>query len=60
MVVGFFLIKNIKTEFIYSNLSIQTNVINSAYICGVKNLIFLGSSCVTREIVLNQLKKIIY
>ena len=35
-----------KAEFIYSNLSIQLNVINSAYMCGVKNLIFLGSSCV--------------
>jgi len=35
-----------KAEFIYSNLSIQLNVINSAYLCGVKNLIFLGSSCV--------------
>ena len=35
-----------KAEFIYNNLSIQLNVINSAYKCGVKNLIFLGSSCV--------------
>ena len=31
---------------IYNNLSIQLNVINSAYKCGIKNLIFLGSSCV--------------
>ncbi len=35
-----------KAEFIYNNLSIQLNVINSAYKCGIKNLIFLGSSCV--------------
>ena len=35
-----------KAEFIYNNLSIQLNIINSAYKCGVKNLIFLGSSCV--------------
>ena len=35
-----------KADFIYSNLSIQTNLINAAYLCGIKNLIFLGSSCV--------------
>ena len=33
-------------EFIYENLVIQTNVIHSSYLAGVKNLIFLGSSCV--------------
>ena len=35
-----------KAEFIYENLMIQTNLINAAYLCGIKNLIFLGSSCV--------------
>ena len=35
-----------RAEFIYDNLMIQNNVINSAYKSGVKNLIFLGSSCV--------------
>ena len=35
-----------KADYIYENLSIQTNVIHSAYLCGIKNLIFLGSSCV--------------
>ena len=35
-----------KAEFIYSNLSIQTNLIHSAFVNGIKNLIFLGSSCV--------------
>ncbi len=33
-------------EFIYDNLMIATNLINSSYINGVKNLIFLGSSCI--------------
>ena len=33
-------------EFINNNLLIQNNIIHSAYICGIKNLIFLGSSCV--------------
>ena len=35
-----------KADFIFENLSIQNNVINSSYQNGVKNLIFLGSSCV--------------
>ena len=33
-------------EFIHDNLMIQTNVIDSAYRCGVKKLLFLGSSCI--------------
>ncbi len=35
-----------RAEFIQSNLSIQTNIIHSAYLCGINDLIFLGSSCV--------------
>ena len=35
-----------KAEFIHNNLSIQNNIIHSAYLCGIKDLIFLGSSCV--------------
>ena len=35
-----------RAEFIFENLSIQNNVINASYENGVKNLIFLGSSCV--------------
>ena len=33
-------------EFIYENLMIETNVINSAFLSGVKKLLFLGSSCI--------------
>ena len=33
-------------DFIYQNLMIQSNVIHSAYIFGVKKLLFLGSSCI--------------
>ena len=33
-------------EFIYDNLMIQSNIINSAYNYGVKKLVFLGSSCI--------------
>lgn len=32
--------------FLYDNLMIQNNVINSAYKVGVKKLLFLGSSCI--------------
>lgn len=33
-------------EFIYQNLMIQSNIIDSAYNFGVKKLVFLGSSCI--------------
>ncbi|MFH1183129.1 MAG: GDP-L-fucose synthase, partial [Candidatus Moraniibacteriota bacterium] len=33
-------------EFIYQNLAIETNIINSAYLAGAKKLLFLGSSCI--------------
>ncbi len=33
-------------EFIYENLAIALNVIHAAYRCGVKRLLFLGSSCI--------------
>lgn len=35
-----------KAEFIYNNIMIQNNIINSCYLNKVKHLIFLGSSCV--------------
>ena len=38
--------QNYKANFIYENLMIQSNIINSAYKAGVKNLVFLGSSCI--------------
>ena len=37
---------NYKAQFIYENLMIQTNLIHSSYLVGVKKLIFLGSSCI--------------
>lgn len=33
-------------DFIHENLAIQTNVIHEAWRCGVKRLLFLGSSCI--------------
>ena len=35
-----------RSEFLYENLMIQSNVINSSFKNGIKDLIFLGSSCV--------------
>ncbi len=35
-----------KADMLYQNLSIQTNLIHSAFKLGIKDLIFLGSSCV--------------
>jgi GDP-L-fucose synthase len=35
-----------RAEFLYNNLMIEANVIHSAYLSGVKKLLFLGSSCV--------------
>ena len=43
---GIYSNSNYKAEFIHDNLSIQLNLIQGAYQSGVKNLIFLGSSCV--------------
>jgi GDP-L-fucose synthase len=33
-------------DFIYENVMVQTNVIHSAFLNGVKKLLFLGSSCI--------------
>jgi GDP-L-fucose synthase len=33
-------------DFIYQNLMIEMNIIHSAFLCDVKNLLFLGSSCI--------------
>ena len=37
---------NYPADFIYENLMIQSNVISSASMVGVKKLLFLGSSCI--------------
>ncbi|HKN18158.1 MAG TPA: GDP-L-fucose synthase [Dissulfurispiraceae bacterium] len=35
-----------RADFIYENLQVQNNVINSAFRCGAKKLLFLGSVCI--------------
>ncbi|TKT87658.1 GDP-L-fucose synthase family protein [Dyadobacter frigoris] len=45
--VGGILANNIyRAEFLYDNLIMESNVINSAHVNGVKKLMFLGSSCI--------------
>jgi GDP-L-fucose synthase len=43
---GIYSNKTYKADYIYQNLTIQSNLIHGAYLVGIKNLIFLGSSCV--------------
>jgi GDP-L-fucose synthase len=35
-----------RADFIYDNIMIQSNIIHEAYVCEVKKLMFLGSSCI--------------
>ena len=37
---------NFKEKFLYENLQIQNNLIHGSYLAKVKNLFFLGSSCI--------------
>ena len=37
---------NFKQKFIYENLQIQNNLIHGSFLAKIKNLIFLGSSCI--------------
>jgi GDP-L-fucose synthase len=43
---GIYANNKFKADFIYENLMIQNNLIHGSYLSGVKDLIFLGSSCV--------------
>jgi GDP-L-fucose synthase len=44
-------------EFIYDNLLIEANIIHNAYRCGVKKLLFLGSSCIYPKLAPQPLKE---
>jgi len=43
---GIYANNNFPADFIYQNILIQTNVIESAFKNGIKKLLFLGSSCI--------------
>lgn len=44
-------------EFIYENMLMEANVINSAYVNGVKKLLFLGSSCIYPKLAQQPMKE---
>lgn len=46
-----------RAEFLYDNLMIQSNVIDSAYRSGVTKLMFLGSSCIYPKLAPQPLKE---
>ena len=46
-----------KSKFIYENLQIQNNLIHGAFLAGVKNLIFLGSSCIYPKNIKKKIKE---
>ncbi|MCH8170160.1 MAG: GDP-L-fucose synthase [Bacteroidetes bacterium] len=46
-----------RAEYIYDNIMIGTNIINSAYKTGVEKLIFLGSSCIYPKLAPQPLKE---
>jgi GDP-L-fucose synthase len=46
-----------RADFLYENLQIQNNVIHSAYLSGVKKLMFLGSSCIYPKLAPQPLKE---
>lgn len=49
--------KSKKAEFLYENLMIQTNLIHASYKVGVKNLVFLGSSCIYPKFAIQPIKE---
>ncbi len=46
-----------KAEFIYDNLMIEANIIQAAFVNGVKKLLFLGSSCIYPKMAPQPLKE---
>lgn len=44
-------------EFIYKNIMIEANVIHSAFLSGVKKILFLGSSCIYPKITKTPIKE---
>ncbi|NTU67275.1 MAG: GDP-L-fucose synthase [Chlorobiaceae bacterium] len=35
-----------RAEFIYENLAVETNIIHGCFLAGIRNILFLGSSCI--------------
>lgn len=48
---------NFRADFLYDNLMIESNVIHSSYLHGVKKLLFLGSSCIYPKMSIQPIKE---
>lgn len=46
-----------RADFIYENLMIESNIIHQSHVCGVKKLMFLGSSCIYPKMAPQPLKE---
>lgn len=46
-----------RADFLYENLIMECNIIHSAYVSGVKKLMFLGSSCIYPKLAQQPLKE---
>jgi len=49
--------RDMKADFIYENIMIQTNIIKSSYSYDVKKLLFLGSSCIYPKMCMQPIKE---
>ena len=47
----------LRADFLFDNIQIQNNIIHSAYVHGVKKLLFLGSSCIYPRNAMQPLKE---
>jgi GDP-L-fucose synthase len=54
---GIYANSNYPGEFIYENLMIEANVIHSAFLCGIKKILFLGSSCIYPKFINGSIKE---
>jgi len=54
---GIFANNEYPAEFIYENLMVQNNVIHQAYKAGVKQLLFLGSSCIYPKLAVQPMRE---
>ena len=54
---GIYANNNFPAEFIYENITIQANIIHSAFLNKVKKLLFLGSSCIYPKIANEPIKE---
>jgi len=54
---GIFANNTYRADFIYNNLMIESNLINSSWKFGVKKLLFLGSSCIYPKLAKQPLKE---